>query len=257
MKWFKHDTTALHDAKIEKLVMKYGIEGYGVYFACIEMIAHDISKHNLTFELEHDAEILAHKFKIDTIKLEEIMLYCIHLGLFGQSEVNGRVTCLKLATRIDDSQIKNPQMKDIQSYIKEKLYNDKSVKITENQNKSGQTRLDKIRLEENREIKPKKRFAPPTNEEVTQYIKEKYPDANFSADKFIAHYDSNGWMVGKNKMKDWKAAVRTWYHNDIDNKKDDRTFKQKNIDITYDSMPEDQQKQYMDFLKVKKTKGIE
>ena len=29
MKWFKHDSNALHDAKIEKLIMKFGIEGYG------------------------------------------------------------------------------------------------------------------------------------------------------------------------------------------------------------------------------------
>ncbi|MCP4649598.1 MAG: DUF4373 domain-containing protein, partial [PVC group bacterium] len=58
MKWFKHDTNALHDAKIEKLIMKYGIEGYGVYFACVEMIAHKLSPKKATFELEHDAEIL-------------------------------------------------------------------------------------------------------------------------------------------------------------------------------------------------------
>jgi hypothetical protein len=28
--------------------------------------------------------------------------------------------------------------------------------------------------------------------------------------KFINFYESKGWMVGKNKMKDWKAAIRTW-----------------------------------------------
>lgn len=71
-----------------------------------------------------------------------------------------------------------------------------------------------------KEVKQKKRFTPPTNKEVNQYIKEKFPDANFSADKFIAHYESNGWMVGKNKMKDWKAAVKKWYYNELDKKKE-------------------------------------
>lgn len=51
-------------------------------------------------------------------------------------------------------------------------------------------------------------FVPPTEEQVAQYIKENgYP---VSASKFISHYESNGWLVGKNKMKNWKSAVRTW-----------------------------------------------
>ena len=33
---------------------------------------------------------------------------------------------------------------------------------------------------------------------------------SFSADRFIAYYESNGWRVGRNPMKDWRAAVRTW-----------------------------------------------
>jgi hypothetical protein len=198
MKWFKHDTNALHDAKIEKLIMKYGIEGYGVYFACIELIAHDVSEKNITFELEHDAEILAYKFKVDTVKLEEIMLYCIHLGLFGQSEVNGRLTCLKLAERIDQSQVKNPQIKNIKEQLSG-VFSEKPCQI----------RLDKIRLEEN--IVDKNRFIKPTIDDVTKYIKEK--GYNVNAEKFISYYESVGWKVGSKSMKDWKAAVRTWNTN--------------------------------------------
>lgn len=52
------------------------------------------------------------------------------------------------------------------------------------------------------------RFAPPTLEEVQEYITEK--GYNIDAERFIDFYQSKGWMVGKNKMKDWKAAVRTW-----------------------------------------------
>ena len=33
---------------------------------------------------------------------------------------------------------------------------------------------------------------------------------NVDVDKFFNHYESNGWMVGKNKMKDWQASYRTW-----------------------------------------------
>ena len=37
------------------------------------------------------------------------------------------------------------------------------------------------------------------------------------AEKFIDYYTSNGWKVGKNSMKDWKAAVRTWERNGYSN----------------------------------------
>ncbi len=51
-------------------------------------------------------------------------------------------------------------------------------------------------------------FTPPTLEEVISYCKER----NNSVDpqKWYDFYSAKGWMIGKNKMKDWKAAVRTW-----------------------------------------------
>lgn len=65
---------------------------------------------------------------------------------------------------------------------------------------------------ENNNISTKKgrkgRFKPPTVEEVRAYCQERKNSIN--PDAFVAHYTSNGWMVGKNKMKDWKAAVRSW-----------------------------------------------
>lgn len=54
----------------------------------------------------------------------------------------------------------------------------------------------------------KKRFAPPTLEEVKAYCSER--NNSVDAQRFIDYYTSNGWKVGKNSMKDWKAAVRNW-----------------------------------------------
>lgn len=53
-----------------------------------------------------------------------------------------------------------------------------------------------------------KRFSPPTRDEVQAYCEER--ENGIDADRFIDFYESKGWMVGENKMKDWKAAVRTW-----------------------------------------------
>ena len=52
------------------------------------------------------------------------------------------------------------------------------------------------------------RFRPPTREEIAAYCAER--GNNLDAGRIFDHYESNGWMVGKNKMRDWKAAVRGW-----------------------------------------------
>jgi len=52
---------------------------------------------------------------------------------------------------------------------------------------------------------------PPTIEMVEDYINEH--GYNVNAHSFMDFYDSKGWLVGKTKMKDWQAAVRTWAHN--------------------------------------------
>ena len=53
-----------------------------------------------------------------------------------------------------------------------------------------------------------KRFEKPTLSEIEQYCIER--NNNVNAEQFFDYYESNGWKVGKNSMKDWKAAVRTW-----------------------------------------------
>ena len=53
-----------------------------------------------------------------------------------------------------------------------------------------------------------KRFVPPSFDEVQAYCTER--GNGIDAQAFIDFYASKGWMVGKTKMTDWKAAVRTW-----------------------------------------------
>lgn len=55
-----------------------------------------------------------------------------------------------------------------------------------------------------------KRFKPPLVNDIYSYMLEKGFNNQYEAEKFNDYYTSNGWMVGRNKMKDWKAAVRNW-----------------------------------------------
>lgn len=67
---------------------------------------------------------------------------------------------------------------------------------------------DKDSKEESARGEKDKRFYPPTLDEVKQYCEER--KNNIDPMAFIDFYSSKGWMIGKNRMKDWKAAVRTW-----------------------------------------------
>lgn len=145
MKWFKHDARARNDAKLVRVIQRHGIEGYGLYFACLEIIAEELTPENFTFELEHDAELLAGMFKMDTRKVENIMRDFIELGLFELSETTCRVACYKLAMRLDNATAQNKEVQTI-------LSNFKKLKVTSSDLK--QIRLDKNRLEEKREEKP-------------------------------------------------------------------------------------------------------
>lgn len=60
-----------------------------------------------------------------------------------------------------------------------------------------------------------KGFVKPTIEQLKEYMREQ--GMNDIAENWLNHYEANGWMVGKNKMKDWKASVRTWKLNNLKN----------------------------------------
>lgn len=74
------------------------------------------------------------------------------------------------------------------------------------------TTSKEVKNERNKEIKRVGAFAPPTHEMVDAYCHER--GGAVDAQKFLDHYEANGWMVGRVKMKDWKAAVRKWEGNE-------------------------------------------
>lgn len=79
----------------------------------------------------------------------------------------------------------------------------------------------------------KKKFVPPSVDEVRAYCAER--NNGIDPQSFIDFYESKGWMVGKNHMSDWKAAVRTWERNRTkppgSKKNSFNSFKQNNYDF--------------------------
>ena len=74
--------------------------------------------------------------------------------------------------------------------------------------------------ERNKEINKKNIFIPPSVEEVRAYCLER--KNGIDPDTFVNFYSSKGWMIGKNKMKDWKSAIRTWERSRKDEDKKDK-----------------------------------
>lgn len=84
---------------------------------------------------------------------------------------------------------------EIQEVENDPLYKDTDISNTDVSNTNNQE-------------SKRKRFTPPSVEEVRAYCKER--GNNVDPEKFVDYYTSNGWKVGKSPMKDWKAAVRNW-----------------------------------------------
>jgi hypothetical protein len=189
VKWFKHDSNASIDAKLKRLRLKYGMEGYGVYWYLLECVARTVEPHNLTFELEEDAELIAAEVNIHRDVIEEMMRFMCELGLFENAE--GRVTCLKMAGRSDE-------------YTLKLMRNANSVPTNSGHNpeKVPPIRIEKKRIEQ-------KGMKKPTLEQIKARCREMNYPGRLAA-RFHNYYESNGWKVGKNPMKSWQAALANW-----------------------------------------------
>lgn len=80
----------------------------------------------------------------------------------------------------------------------------------------------------------RKRFEKPSISDIKQYCMER--NNNVNAEQFYDYYESNGWKVGKNSMKDWKACVRTWERNGYDKPTQKKNSKQDAINVVNNLM---------------------
>lgn len=113
----------------------------------------------------------------------------------------------------------NEDNKPINKPINKRITNEQQ---TDNKRITTTKELKNLRTKELKKLRSKdisnSRFTPPTLEEVKSYCLDR--NNSIDAEKFIDFYSSKGWMIGKNKMKDWKASVRTWEKGDKNGSKD-------------------------------------
>ena len=153
------------DSKLQEVLLDYGLEGYGLYWYCLELIVNKIDVDNLTFELEHDARIIARNTGSTPQKVSEMMKRFVDLGLFQNNE--GRITCLKLLTRLDKSMTSNPKFREAIELAKN---SHDSVMMIPDSVMQDKKRLEEIREEE---ITPKKATPKITISDIEQ-VQEGY-----------------------------------------------------------------------------------
>lgn len=110
--------------------------------------------------------------------------------------------------------VKSDTKKTVITIVNYSVYQDSENEKTTLKRQSSDTETSQKHTNKNDKNEKKsniKRFTPPTYEQVSSYCKER--NNTVDADVFIDFYESKGWMVGKNRMKDWKAAVRNWERN--------------------------------------------
>ena len=205
MKWYKHDSNANCDARLRKVRLKYGMEGYGLYWYCLELIAQNIEEHNLSFELEHDAEIISADTGIHYEVVQEMMEYMIDLGLFEQNA--GVITCFKMLKRLDQSMTSNKHMRQLIHDAKKShdIVMTKSGFIMEEESRVEEKRVDKNRLNVLGAKRAPKSFA--VSKKMAKWAET---ECGFSVERVgteTSAFMDHEFRVAK---KDWPAVWRNW-----------------------------------------------
>lgn len=214
------------DEKMELIEAEYGLTGYAVILKLLQRIygGHGYYIH-WTYEV---ALLFAKRIGVGGSVVSEIIEAAVKRGVFHKKifekykvltsegiqkryftaiarrkeiEVNDDILLVQVnhfcknASILHKNASKNARNADIPAQRKEKER--KEEKSREYMSRAGKPA-------QNRSLAS----IPPKREDVEQYITDqRYP---FSVDEFMDYYQSNGWRVGKQKMKDWKAAVRNW-----------------------------------------------
>lgn len=149
--------------------------------------------------------------------LQTVRLALSTFEQFGMIEIiNGAITIPKWCKHqnLDGIEKVREQTKERVAKYRErqKLLASCNVTVTDGNATDKDIEIDKEEEKENSIVGQPKRFKPPTVKEVADYCRER--NNGIDAQHFVDYYTANGWKVGKNSMKDWKAAVRTWEKND-------------------------------------------
>ena len=209
--YFSHDYNARNDPKVQEVLFDHGIAGLGVFWCLIENLYEQGGELPLTacksiaFALHTESNI------VESV-VRDFNLFQNDGEKFWSNSVNARINKRNDITE----KRKQAALSSWLSRREEQMQSKPDANVMDcnaiKENKRKEKNKSISNDIEREKAKTVKRFCPPTLQEVQAYIQEK--GYSIDAEAFIAFYESKGWMVGKNKMKDWRMAIVTWSKRD-------------------------------------------
>lgn len=210
--YFSHDYNARNDKKLVGLHMRHGLEGIGLYWCLVEMLYESggvimqSECDRIAFELRCSKELL-------NSVIFDFSLFIFDKKIFFSESVNFRLELRNSkSSKARDSALARWANANASN-------NDANALRTQCEGNAIKVKESKVKVKENKVVqeKPQKRFSKPSLLELQTYCLERKNTVD--TQRFFDYYESNGWKVGKNPMKDWRASIRTWEKSDINNQK--------------------------------------
>ena len=204
MDWFRHDADAHDDIKIRKLLRKHGPCAYGAFWLIVELI----------YRNDGSASAQDVNDEFDLMNLEGMKEILADSGLFQIAE-DGSWSSKRVSEEID--YWNERRQKRIDAGRLGGLAKASNAKAMLSNALANSSTIPNHTLPIKEEVvskdtPKKKNFQKPSLDEIKAYCKER--NNSVDAQIFFDFYESKGWMIGKNHMRDWKAAVRTWENSD-------------------------------------------
>ena len=245
--WFRHDYDAHSDIKQKRLLKAKGLSALGLYWYLVELLYQNNGRMT-DKEIRLEAELVDGIEYLDS--LAEYELFSFDNGIWSCKRISDElvfreeVRQKKIEAGRMGGLAKSSNAKQMpstcQADAKKNLADAKQSLAKSSTFTFTNTNIEK-EVDKSNDLSPKKKnFTKPTVDEVRAYCKER--GNNIDAQAFIDFYESKGWMIGKNHMKDWRAAVRTWERMDEKPRSgggsygNNKTFRPKDITGRYDDL---------------------
>lgn len=227
LSYFPKNVSFYTDRKVRRLMHEFGAKGILVYDYILCVIYEDKG-----YYVEYDdhfafdvADILGCGINEDLVK--EVINGCIRVNLFDKdlcerchiltsAGIQRRYSTIKRNAEINKEFRVFTEETPVITAKTQVIATKTPVITAKTPYKVKKRKVNiKVNTKEKEKEKPK-RFLPPSLDEVENYISEK--GYSVDAEAFIAFYTAKNWFIGKNKMKDWRAAIVTWQKRENDKK---------------------------------------
>ena len=238
MKWFRHDTDAFKDERIQALRIDCGGAAVDAFYTILELI-YECETDLVLDKNQAETKSVLHWLCLGWAGFSNYVETMAKLGLLDVEthKTDGEITGFKVMSKRAGEAIKDCQKKaeiarengkmggrPKKASPKKKTQKKPTGLSVGTQQKPDYKTIDSIEKDVPKGTS-KKTFAKPSVEEIAAYATDAgSPD--FNAAKFIDYYDSNGWKVGRSPMKDWRAAVRNWIRRDGESKRGQMTLRE-------------------------------